>query len=197
MNHPHTDLNELPIEQVIDQHFDRVYRAALILTGNPWDADDLTQETFMVFARQVDRFEGRSAVYTYLYGILLNLDRRERRKFGTRNRKLRVVWESETQSPRSSPEAEAALEVSEWKKSLWSWVEKLPAGQRNVLILRFSEQLSYEEIAETLGIPLGTVKSRIFHGLSTLRTLLDSRFDIQEGLREFVSRGLPSIDCQA
>lgn len=182
---------EIQIDQVIDQNFDRIYRAALVMSGNPWDADDLAQETFMVFARQIDRFEGRSSVYTYLYGILLNLDRRERRKFGTRNRKLKVVWENEAHNPNLSPAAEAPLEVSEWKKSLWAWVEKLPEGQRHVLILRFAEQLRYDEIAEALDIPVGTVKSRIFHGLSTLRSLLENRFDDQEGLREFISRGLP------
>lgn len=185
---------EIKIDETINEHFDRIYRAALILTGNPWDADDLTQETFMVFSSQLDRFEGRSSVYTYLYGILLNLDRRERRKFGTRNRKLRVVWENESQNPHLSPEAEAQLEVDEWKKGLWSWVDKLPKGQRHALILRFSEQLRYDEIAEALDIPVGTVKSRIFHGLSTLRTLLDNRFDVQEGLRDFISRGLPNVN---
>lgn len=183
---------EINIEDTIDEHFDRIYRAALILSGNPWDADDLAQETFMIFSSQIDRFEGRSTVYTYLYGILLNLDRRERRKFGTRNRKLRVVWENESQNPHLSPAAESKLEVDEWKKSLWSWVEKLPNGQRQVLVLRFAEQLRYDEIAEALSIPVGTVKSRIFHGLATLRSLLDNRFDIQEGLRDFISRGLPN-----
>lgn len=185
---------EIEIEETINQHFDRIYRAALMLTGNPWDADDLTQETFMVFSSQLDRFEGRSSVYTYLYGILLNLDRRERRKYGTRNRKLRVVWENESQNSQTTPAAEAQLEVDEWKKSLWSWVDKLPLGQRHVLVLRFSEQLRYDEIAQALKIPVGTVKSRIFHGLATLRMLLDNRFDVQEGLREFVSKGLPNIN---
>ena len=148
----------------------------------------------MVLAGQLDRFEGRSSVYTYLYGILLNLDRRERRKFGTRNRKLRVVWENESQAPNSAPAAEAQLEVDEWKKSLWAWVDKLPQGQKHVLILRFSEQLRYDEIAEVLNIPVGTVKSRIFHGLASLRTMLDNRFEIQEGLRNFISRGLPNVN---
>ena len=184
---------EINIDEIIQEHFDRIYRAALVLSGSPWDADDLTQETFMVFASQSDRFEGRSSVYTYLYGILLNLDRRERRKFGTRNRKLRVVWENESQNPQAAPAAEANLEVDEWKKSLWAWVDKLPQAQKHVLILRFSEQLRYDEIAEAMDIPVGTVKSRIFHGLATLRSLLGARFEAQEGLREFVSRGLPNV----
>lgn len=49
------------VREAIDQHFERVRRAALMLTGNPWDADDLTQETFLVMARDAHRFEGRSS----------------------------------------------------------------------------------------------------------------------------------------
>jgi len=73
------------------EHFARIRRAALVLTGNPWDADDLAQETFLVLAAQGDDFQGRSSLYTWLYGILLNLDRRERRRQGMRRRKLRVL----------------------------------------------------------------------------------------------------------
>jgi RNA polymerase sigma-70 factor (ECF subfamily) len=166
------------IAQASQQHFGRIHRAALVLTGNPWDADDLAQETFLVLARAADRFAGRSAVYTWLYGILLNLERRERRRIGARRRKLHVLWANESTSDRASPAAETPLEVAEWKKSLWAKVAELPDGQRQTLVLRFSERLSYEEIALVLECPLGTVKSRIFHGLAALRELLDADHDL-------------------
>ncbi len=163
---------QLDIDKVTDEHFARIHRAALVMSGNPWDADDLAQETFLVFAAQADKFEGKSSVYTYLYGILLNLDRRERRRHGIKRRKLKVLWDNEPRQERTCPAAETRIEVTEWKKSLWAWVEKLPDGQRHVLVLRFSEGLRYDEIATVLDCPLGTVKSRIFHGLSTLRKML-------------------------
>jgi len=169
---PENDL--LDVQTVTEQYFARIHRAALVLSGNPWDADDLAQETFLVWARQADRFQGKSSVYTYLYGILLNLERRERRRHGMRRRKLRVVWENDAKDP-VVPAAETAVEVTEWKRSLWSWVQKLPFGQRAVLVLRFSEGLRYDEIAKALECPLGTVKSRIFHGLSALRKMLEDR----------------------
>lgn len=159
--------------QSAEEHFPRIYRAALVLSGNPWDADDLAQETFLILARQGHKFEGRSSLYTWLYGVLLNLDRRERRRYGLRRRKLRVLWDNEPSAEQSSPGADAAVEVAEWKKSLWARVARLPDGQRESLVLRFSEGLRYEEIAEVLDCPLGTVKSRIFHGLAALRRLLD------------------------
>ncbi len=163
------------MDQVATENFQRIHRAALVMTGNPWDADDLAQETFMTAARLMDRFEGRSSVYTWLYGILINLERRERRRHGIRRRKLQVIWDDRPQTEAIAPPAEAAMEVAQWKKSLWSTVALLPDGQRQAIVLRFSEQLRYQEIAEILDCPLGTVKSRIFHGLSTLRRQLNQQ----------------------
>jgi RNA polymerase sigma-70 factor (ECF subfamily) len=160
------------LQEIIDQYFTRIQRAALVLTGNPWDADDLAQETFLVLAGRSNRFEGRSSLYTWLYGILLNLERQRRRRNGLRKSKLRILRGSEPSNERTAPSAETALEVAEWKRSLWGRVAELPDGQRQVLVLRFSEHLSYEEIAEVMDCPLGTVKSRIHHGLAALRASL-------------------------
>jgi RNA polymerase sigma-70 factor (ECF subfamily) len=145
-----------------------------MLTGNPWDADDLAQETFLVLARQATGFAGRSSLYTWLYGILLNLERRERRRGGLNRRKLQVLWDGEPTKCRATPAADAGPEASEWKSSLWSFVGRLPEGQRQTLVLRFSEHLPYTEIAAVLGCPLGTVKSRIFNGLENLRQMLEA-----------------------
>lgn len=171
---PHVD-----VRQASEQYFARIHRAALVLTGSPWDADDLAQETFLQLARMSDRFEGRSSLYTWLYGILLNLERRHRRRNSLWRRKLRVLWDREPSTERTVPAAETKIEVEEWKKSLWVEVARLPDGQRHALVLRFSEHLSYEEIAEVLDCPLGTVKSRIHHGLATLRDQLQEQAGVQ------------------
>jgi RNA polymerase sigma-70 factor, ECF subfamily len=162
----------LDIRLASQEHFARIHRAALILTGNPWDADDLAQETFLILAKRADDFKGRSSLYTWLYGILLNLERRERRRLGIHRRKLQVLWNNEPGNESSSPAAEVPIEVAEWKRSLWAHVAKLPDPQRQSLVLRFSEKLSYDEIAEVLECPLGTVKSRIFNGLASLRAMM-------------------------
>jgi RNA polymerase sigma-70 factor, ECF subfamily len=173
----------MDLQAIIDEHFPRIHRAALAMTGNPWDADDLAQETFLVLARQADpqqsgaKFAGRSQLSTWLYGILLNLDRRVKRRHGMNHRKLRVLWDADTVTPREQPSADAPVEVAEWKKSLWSYVARLPDGQREALILRYSEQLAYDEIAAILECPLGTVKSRLFHGLESLREMMHSEND--------------------
>jgi RNA polymerase sigma-70 factor (ECF subfamily) len=169
------DLNaasrSLDLDRAVREHFARIHRAALILTGNPWDADDLAQETFLVYANTRSKFRAQSSVYTWLYGILLNLERRERRRAGTHRRKLQDL-QTAPRTNGTEPPADAALEAAEWRSSLWAYVALLPDGQRQALVLRFSEGLRYEEIATVLGCPVGTVKSRIFHGLISLRRLV-------------------------
>jgi RNA polymerase sigma-70 factor (ECF subfamily) len=160
------------VRNASELYFARIHRAALVLTGNPWDADDLAQETFLILARRGHEFQGRSSLYTWLYGILLNLERRERRRSGMNNRKLRVLWGNEPLRKGTTPAAEVPIEVAEWKRGLWGHVARLPDGQRQALVLRYSEMLPYDEIAEVLDCPLGTVKSRIFNGLATLRTMM-------------------------
>lgn len=165
-------MNTPDVAKITDEYFSRIHRAALVMTGNPWDADDLAQETFMILSGQIDRYQGRSSIYTWLYGILLNLERRKRRREGTWRRKLRVLWGGDPNPAEAAVESESPVETAEWQKSLWAQVAKLPDGQRQTLVLRFSEQLSYEEIAEVLSCPVGTVKSRMHHGLASLRERL-------------------------
>jgi RNA polymerase sigma-70 factor (ECF subfamily) len=184
-------VNPLDVERAIEEHFPRIWRAALVLAGSPWDADDLAQETFLVLARQSATFAGRSSLYTWLYGVLLNLERRERRRGGLCRKKLRVLWEDEPAERRALPGANTAAEVTEWKTTLWSYVARLPDGQRQALVLRFSEHLAYQEIADVLACPLGTVKSRIFHGLESLRAMLEA-----EGADARIVPRHPREDCK-
>lgn len=177
------------VQDAVEKYFARVHRAALILSGNPWDADDLTQDTFLAFAQQVEQFAGRSSVYTYLYGILLNLDRRERRRIGIRNRNLKVLWDHQPVETPATPGADAPAEVKEWQNSLWGKVADLPDHQRHALVLRFSEGLPYEEVAEVMGCPLGTVKSRIFHALAALRRILEQEGEEARQIPNFPQEG--------
>ncbi len=180
---------EIDINLATQEHFARIHRAALVLSGNPWDADDLAQETFLVLARQVEQFRGQSSLYTWLYGILLNLERVHRRRSGLGRRKLQVLWEGQGTEERTAPPASAGAEVGEWKRSLWARVALLSDGQRQALVLRFSESLSYEEIAAALDCPLGTVKSRIFHGLLALRKVLEEEGEDAKSLPLFPQEG--------
>src|SRR5664279_3211294 len=111
-------------------------------------AEDLAQETFLVIIRDVERYEPRALVRTYLYAIALNLLMTERRK-------------SAHDGPELSSVAEPAVQSSPERK-LWvsEALQKLDETEREILMLREYEQLSYGEIAEVLGMPLNTVRSR-------------------------------------
>ena len=171
----------MDVQQLVVEHFERVHRAALVLTGNPWDAEDLAQETFLLAARKFAAFRGHSTPYTWLYGILLNVERRHRRSYGTWRRKLQMLYDRYDPSCQAAPAADLALHVAEWKAGLWSKVAQLPEGQRQTLVLRFSEGLQYDEIADVLGCPLGTVKSRIHRGRLSLRDILAERMELFRG----------------
>jgi RNA polymerase sigma-70 factor, ECF subfamily len=148
------------------EHYPRIRRAALMLSnGNAWDADDLAQETILQAARGWRSFTGASQVHTWLYSILLNQHRRRIRSAGRWWRSW-MGWFERRPLENGSPELQ--LEADEWRQTLWSAVAELPEPQKQAVILRYAEELTYEQIADVLQCPLGTVKSRLHHGLAAL-----------------------------
>lgn len=122
-------------------------------------AEDLTQETFLSVIRAIARYEPRSRVKTYLYGIALNLLAAERRK------KNKSISQRDLE-PFASDLPDSRLWLSEA-------VGKLDSSEREILMLREYEQLSYAEIADLLRVPLNTVRSRLFRARMALKTLLE------------------------
>ena len=123
-------------------------------------AEDLTQETFIAVIRAASRYEPRAQVRTYLYGIALKLIATERRKAAKDPADLEAVAE---------PAEHSAPESVLWVRQA---LERLDAGEREVLMLREYEQLSYSEIAELLRLPVNTVRSRLFRARMALRDRL-------------------------
>ena len=162
-------MSEHSWEKLIEAHYSRIRRAALLLTGAPWDADDLAQETFLEAAGARRRFQKESGAYTWLYAILLNRVRRWRRR-QARRRKLAQLW----QRLRHKVEAPADHEIQlrEWRQNLWAQVAELSTEHHEVLVLRYAEGLTQEEIAQVVARPTGTVKSRLHHALLALRRRL-------------------------
>jgi RNA polymerase sigma-70 factor, ECF subfamily len=134
-------------------------------------AEDLAQETFLAVIRAAQRYEPRALVRTYLYGIALKLVAAERRKPANREAALESVAE---------PAANDPPETGLWIRSA---LGKLEPGEREVLMLREYEQLSYAEIAELLRIPVNTVRSRLFRARMALKNHLRPtlKFDEQAG----------------
>jgi RNA polymerase sigma-70 factor (ECF subfamily) len=158
-------LDQSDFEPLVE-HYPRIRRAALVLSnGNAWDADDLAQETMLQAARGYRGFAGGSQLHTWLYSILLNQHRKRLRSSG-RWWRMWIEWFERRPSADDSPQRQ--IEANEWRQSLWSAVAELPEPQKQAVVLRYAEELTYEQIAEVLGCPLGTVKSRLHHGLAGL-----------------------------
>ena len=124
-------------------------------------AEDMTQETFIVILRGTERYQPRAKFRTYLYAVALKLLWTERRKA---LRQARLGGDSV--EPRQESDPSAAL----WIRDALS---RLDADHREVLMLREYEQLSYDDIAELLQIPINTVRSRLFRARAELKTLLE------------------------
>jgi RNA polymerase sigma-70 factor, ECF subfamily len=140
--------------------------------NNPERAEDLAQETFLAVIRAVSRYEPRALVRTYLLGIALKLLAAERRRLLTTSSTLK-------QSARE-PQTGGAPERVLWVRHA---MEKLDAPEREILMLREYEQLSYSDIAELLRIPVNTVRSRLFRSRLALKSYLESRARINPASR--------------
>jgi RNA polymerase sigma-70 factor (ECF subfamily) len=160
-------VQEAELESLVVESYPRILRAALVLTGNRWDAEDLAQETFLQALGAWRRFRGRSRADTWLYAILLNRHRSRMRSIRRRKQGW-LRWLGRAPALPEADPPEARVEWEEWRDTLWAAVARLPEPQQHAIVLRYSEGLSYGEIAEVLRCPMGTVKSRLHHGLAAL-----------------------------
>lgn len=123
------------------------------------DADELLQETFLVVARDYAALESARSQRAWLIGIARNLVSAHRRRSAIR-RTLSLITE-----PVATPPKNEGDEL----EPIRSAIAGLPAAQQEVLQLRLADDLSYAEIAEALGIPIGTVRSRLHTAIATIR----------------------------
>ena len=136
-----------------------VYRLALSLGHRRADAEDLMQDTFVAALEGVSRFEGRSSVRTWLGAILIRQASRHRRYHRLR---ATEVLDETAATAGTGVRDERRLDVQ-------AMLDSLSAEHRTVLVLRELQGMSYDEIAEALRIPRGTVESRIFRARNVLR----------------------------
>ena len=148
-------------EALHHRYRDWVYRLAWRFTGNRQDALDVLQETFTYLLGKFPGFELTAAMTTFLYPVVKHLSA------AIRSRNRRFASDEEVLSELASP----ALQETEGSRSeLAAVLGILPDVQREVLLMRFFDALNLQEIAEALGIPLGTVKSRLHNALQALRS---------------------------
>jgi RNA polymerase sigma-70 factor (ECF subfamily) len=173
-------------EALVGAYWDRVYRLALRITGNASDAEEVVQDALWTASRKIDTFRGAAAFGTWLYRIAANTANQKLR--GRRSKRNEVSWED--LGPSFDDKGQHVEAVVDWsrilkdpaiegelKSVLSSAIDELPADYRTAFLLRDVEGLPYPEIAETLQIKLGTVKSRVHRTRLFLRRGLASYMD--------------------
>lgn len=163
-------------ETLIERHYPQIRRAAMLLTGDAWNAEDLAQETFLQAMQSWCRFDQTNRVESWLYSILVNLDRKRRRQHVRGWRRV-AIWFARRDSTIDRRSPAESIEVREWNESVWNTVAALPEQQQQAIVLRYAEGLSYEEIARAMDCPAGTVKSRLHHGLAALKNKLGTSWN--------------------
>ncbi|GAB2469609.1 RNA polymerase sigma factor SigE [Jatrophihabitans fulvus] len=160
-------------DEVVREHADRVYRLAYRLSGNRADAEDLTQETFVRVFRSLAEYKP-GTFEGWLHRITTNLfldmvRRRQRIRFDA------LPDDVGDRLPGNGPGPEQAYDLNHLDPEIQAALDDLPPDFRVAVVLCDLEQLSYEEIAATLGIKVGTVRSRIHRGRVLLRESLAHR----------------------
>ncbi len=151
-------------EGLVEDYMERIYNLCYYMTGESEAARDLTQESFLRAYKAIDKFRGESSHYTWLYKIALNRCRTYLKKKGReRNVSLDELEDAGWDLAEDPPDN--MLEIITVRKALAS----LPAEHREILLLFYFDELKYEEIAEALDIPMGTVKSRLARAKSALK----------------------------
>ena len=159
-------------EQIVTDHSARVYRLAYRLTGNQHEAEDLTQDVFVRVFRSLDgytpdNFEGW--LHRITTNLFLDMVRRRARI------RMEALPEDSDRIPGQGPEPEQVFSDTHLDPALQAALDELPPEFRAAVVLCDVEGLSYEEIADVLGVKLGTVRSRIHRGRAMLRTALQHR----------------------
>lgn len=156
--------------KLVQKHYEMVYAVAYGVLGNREEALDATQEVFIKVFREIGKFQGQSKFKTWLYRVSINsaIDACRRRR-PTEPIEEGAVFETQSPSPREQASQEEVHELV--RKALGL----LNPEHRAVLVLREWHELSYEEIAQTLQLEIGTVMSRLFYARKKLAELIGTK----------------------
>jgi RNA polymerase sigma-70 factor (ECF subfamily) len=160
-------------EEVVANHSAKVYRLAYRLTGNKFDAEDLTQEVFVRVFKSLENFKP-GTLDGWLHRITTNLFLDQARR-KSRIRFDALAEDAESRIPGREPGPEQSFELNNLDLDVQAALEELPPDFRAAVVLCDLEGLSYDEVAAALGVKLGTVRSRIHRGRTMLREKLAHR----------------------
>lgn len=159
--------DKLAFQALASRHADRLFGLAYALLGSSSDAEDVVQETMLAALNGMRSFEGRSTVGTWLRSILVFQSSKLRRS--RRVRKSVSLSEPDVLSHDVALWDDSAIPAAQSRLDVMEMLDVLPDEYRQVLVLRELQQMSYEQIAQTLRVPLGTVESRLFRARQMIK----------------------------
>jgi RNA polymerase sigma-70 factor (ECF subfamily) len=164
--------------ELVNEHQRMVYQLALNLLNDHNEALDLSQEVFLRVFRTIHAFRGQSSLRTWIYRIVVNQARTRQRWWRRRHRSQQVSLDQHIEAHGDLPESrddaspDRVLGQKRLAEQIREALERLPFDQKTAIVLREIDGLSYEEIGFSLGIAVGTVKSRLARAREGLRAQL-------------------------
>lgn len=159
---------------LLELYGDRLFRSAFLLCGKKNVAEDLVQETFLQAFRSIKKFRGQSAVYSWLHGILLNLNRKRNRNI------FRLCFPDRLPEIHDKSLEEKALphDTEKISELINSSIQSLSLKHREVLIMFYYDHLSIAEISMKVNVSEGTIKSRLHYARESLKKLLPQELNL-------------------
>lgn len=172
------DGREASFEELVRRYQRQITSYVYRMLGNYESSLDVTQEVFIKIYNSLERYSCDYKFSTWLYRIAHNAAIDHIRRNSVNAQSLETVngddaYQIQIESPNPTPEQEH--QRSEWRTEIESVVMRLPSAYRDLILLRHSRDLSYDEIAEITSLPLGTVKNRLFRAREMMRSLLVER----------------------
>jgi RNA polymerase sigma-70 factor (ECF subfamily) len=151
---------------IVERYQQRLYAAARrMVAGDHDQAAELAQDTFVKAYQALGKFRGDAQLYTWLYRIMMNSVIQRSRQTKTRGN-VSIEHAAEVESMEDTPSE--AIERSETTRLIESAIETLPPQQRQVFLMRFYDELPYEEIAAIIGTSVGGLKANYFHAVKKI-----------------------------
>jgi RNA polymerase sigma-70 factor (ECF subfamily) len=169
--------DQLACAELVSEHERMVFQLALNLLGDREEALEVSQEVFLRVFRTIQRFRGQSALRTWIFRIVVNQARNRQRWWRRRHRREQVSLDEHIELHGEMPEFDGptpdrVFHRKEVAEKLWAALEALPFDERTAIVLREVDGLSYDEIAFSLDVTLGTVKARLTRARQELRAAL-------------------------
>lgn len=170
--------DEVSCTRLVTDHQRMVYQLSLHLLADKQEALDLSQEVFLRVFRTLGQYRGQSALRTWIYRVVVTQASNRRRWWRRRHQSQQVALEEHVATHGDLPDQrtftkpDQVAEQQQTARHVWNALDQMPFDQRAIIVLREIDGLSYEEIATSLGVAVGTVKSRLARAREHLREIL-------------------------